>query len=77
MFLIMKVLMDIKFMVIMEAWENTEKHRRETRKGFDTDVDLIQQPVVSNVLWIHQKIICQFKNVYYRHWPKVVDNLEE
>ena len=54
-------------MVIIEAWENTEKHRRETRKGFDTDVDLIQQPVVSNVLWIHQKIICHFKNVYYRH----------
>lgn len=49
----MKVLMHIKFMIIAETLKNTEKHRRKTRKGFDNDVDLIQQPIVSSILWFH------------------------
>lgn len=52
MFLIMKVLMHIEF---IETLENTEKYRKETREGLVNDVDLIQQPIVSNILWIHQK----------------------
>lgn len=47
MFLIMEVLMYIKFMVrfIIETLQNTEKYRRKTRKGFDNDVDLFLQPI--------------------------------
>lgn len=56
----MKVLMHIEF---IETLENTEKYRKETRKGLVNDVDFIQQPIVSNILWIHQKMIHpQFKN---------------
>lgn len=56
----MKVLMHIEF---VETLEKTEKYRKETRKGLVNDVDLIQQPIVSNILWIHQKMIhLQFKN---------------
>lgn len=41
MFLIVKVLMHIKFMIIIETLENIEKCRRKTRKGFNNGVDLI------------------------------------
>lgn len=37
MFLIMKVHMYIKFMIIIETLQNTEKYKRKTRKSFDND----------------------------------------
>lgn len=42
-------------MVIIETLQNTEKYRRKTRKEFDNDVDLFQQPI-SIILWFHQKL---------------------
>lgn len=53
--------MHIKFMVIIETLEITEEYTKETRKGFDNDVGLIQQPIVNSILWIHKKWFINLK----------------
>lgn len=62
MFLTVKVVMYIKFTYIIETLKDTENVLEKLGKDFLT-YRFNSAAIVSNILWVHQKIIHQFKNV--------------